>query len=50
MSRSCLSAASVTMFGLQNGQQFLGSDLFAGVVRGLFQNRVLNDLLGDHLF
>ena len=34
---------------LQQGQQFLGRDLFSGLFGGLFQDRILDDLLGDHL-
>ena len=36
-------------FGLQQRQQFLRRDLFGRLVGGFFQNRVLDDLLGDHL-
>ena len=35
--------------GLQQRQQFLRGDLFAGLFGGFLQNRVLDDLLGDHL-
>ena len=48
-SRICLSAGSVHRLGLQQRQQFLRRDLFAGLFGGLFQNRILDDLLGDHL-
>ncbi len=48
-SRSCRSAGSHHVFRFQQWQQFLGRDLFGGFVSGFFKNRVLDDLLGDHL-
>ena len=34
---------------VEQGEEFLGGDLFAGFLGGFFQNRVLDDFLGDHL-
>ena len=34
---------------LQQGEQFFRRNLFAGFLGGFFQDRVFDDLLGDHL-
>ena len=38
------------LLGLKQRQKFLGCNLFPRLVSRFFEHRVLDDLLGDHLF